>query len=140
MTWRGHVRLASYAAAVWLGFFLLGLPDYYQQYPARAVAVFELALLFPVAFACRLALRRRGHTPRLVRARTLALHFTVPLFAYDWVYCGVHLGHGLGFLARYWYLTTYYAVPWILLPATALWLDRVDAARAGRPARAKAAE
>jgi hypothetical protein len=54
----------------------------------------------------------------------------VPLFVYDWLYCGIHLGHGLAFVGRYWYLTTYYAVPWILLPATAWWLDRVDAARA----------
>lgn len=40
-----------------------------------------------------------------------------------WRGTGLYLGHGLGFVARYWYLTTYYFVPWVVFLPTALWLD-----------------
>ena len=63
------------------------------------------------------------------RAVALAFWFTVPLFLYDLAYCGVRLGHGLGFVVPYWYLTAYYVVPWVLFPATALWLERSGGAR-----------
>jgi len=54
----------------------------------------------------------------------LAFYFTVPLALYDYLYCGLLLGHGLGFLARYWYLTVYYLIPWRVLPALSLHLER----------------
>ena len=55
----------------------------------------------------------------------LAFYFTVPLAIYDWLYCGTYLGHGVQFIYRYWYLTVYYAIPWILLPLIALLLNRM---------------
>lgn len=136
MSARAHLRLLLVATAVWLAFWLAGLPDYYLQYPARAMAAFETALLVPVALAGWIALRPRGRTSRRSRAVALAFWFTVPLFLYDLAYCGAWLGHGLGFVRTYWFLTTYYVVPWALFVPTALWLDRRDAR--GDPPRAPA--
>lgn len=61
---------------------------------------------------------------RLARSLWIAFYVTVPLAIYDWFYCGVFLGHGLHFLVRYWYVSVYYVIPWIMLPACALVLNR----------------
>ncbi len=131
MTTRGHVELLVTATAVWVGFWVAGLPDYYQQYATRSLVVFEVLLLAPVWAAGFMALRVPRRRSRMKRALALSFYFTVPLFLYDLAYCGIHLGHGLGFLVRYWYLTVYYFVPWALFPLTALWLDSAAAAVRG---------
>jgi hypothetical protein len=124
MTARGHLELLASATAVWLAFWLAGLPDYYQQYSTRSLAVFEVLLLAPVGAAGWLALRARRRLPRMRRALAISFYFTVPLFLYDLAYCGLRLGRGLGFVVEYWYLTAYYVVPWVLFPVTAALLDR----------------
>ena len=58
------------------------------------------------------------------RRKGSSFYFTVPLALYDWLYCGLYLGHGIEFVSRYWYLSVYYAIPWILLPLMALLLNR----------------
>jgi hypothetical protein len=126
MSVRGHLKLLATATLVWLGFWVAGLPDYYRQYSTRSLVLFEVLLLVPVGLAGLVALRGRRRVPRMARAVAISFHFTVPLFLYDLAYCGLHLGHGLGFVVPYWYLTAYYLVPWALFPATALWLDRLE--------------
>ena len=127
MAARGHLRLALIAALVWLAFFAAGLPDYYQQYSTGALVAFEVVLLGPVGAAGYFALRRRSRRSRMRHALALSFHFTVPLFLYDLLYCGLYLGHGASFVVRYWYLTAYYLVPWLLFPLTARWLDAREA-------------
>ncbi len=134
MSLRGHLKLLATAAVVWVAFWLAGLPDYYRQYSTRSLVAFEVLLLGPVWAAGFAALRARRRVPRTTRALAISFHFTVPLFLYDLAWCGVHLGHGLGFVVSYWWLTTYYVVPWALFPATAIWLDRLDARAAARAA------
>lgn len=129
MSAREHLRLLAGATIVWAAFWIAGLPDYYRQYTTRALVAFELLLLVPVGLAGYLALRRRRRASRTARAIAISFWFTVPLFLYDLAYCGIHLGHGLGFVVPYWYLTAYYVVPWLLFPATAAWLDRAETAR-----------
>lgn len=128
MRLRSHLKLLGLATLTWLAFFLAGLPDYYRQYSTRALVAFEVALLLPVWAAGYLALRSRGRTPRTKRAVAIAFWFTVPLALYDFAYCGLHLGHGPAFVIPYWYLATYYVVPWLLFPPTAAWLERREPA------------
>lgn len=128
MTTRGHLQLLVAATAVWLGFWIAGLPDYYQQYSTRSLVVFEVLLLAPVWAAGFMTLQVRRRRSRMRRALTISFYFTVPLFLYDLAYCGLHLGHGLRFVVQYWYLSVYYVVPWVLFPLTALWLERAAAA------------
>ena len=45
-----------------------------------------------------------------------AFYISVPLFIYDLLYCGLYLGHDIFFLSKYWYLSVYYILPWIIFP------------------------
>lgn len=127
MSFKGHLRVFSLATLVWAGFWLLGLPDYYQQYSARAMFRFDALLLLPIVLVFAWVLRRLPRGRRIKVSLWYAFYFTVPLFLYDWLYCGVYLDHGMGFLTKYWHLTVYYAIPWIVLPVVA----RVENARDG---------
>ena len=124
MSSRGHLGIFLIATLVWAGFWLAGLPSYYQQYSTVFMVFFDTLVLIPIAAIAYVFLRRLRPERRLPVAFWLAFYFTVPLAVYDWLYCGLYLGHGSGFISRYWYLSVYYAIPWILLPLTALLLNR----------------
>jgi hypothetical protein len=85
---------------------------------------FDALVLIPIAAIVYFVLRRLRPERRLTVALWLAFYFTVPLAVYDWLYCGLYLGHGIQFISRYWYLTVYYAIPWALLPLVARLLNR----------------
>ncbi len=125
MTKRGHIRIFLIASVVWVGFWVTGLPSYYQQYSNVLMIWFASLVLIPIAAIVYHVLRRLRPERRLTFALWLAFYFTVPLAFYDWFYCGLYLGHGIQFLSRYWYLTVYYAIPWVLLPPMALVLNRM---------------
>jgi hypothetical protein len=124
---RGHIRLFLFATSVWALFLIGGLPSYYQQYSTLVMVVFDIVVLVPITAVVCLVLRRVGQRRRLRVSLWIAFYFTVPLAIYDWLYCGVYLGHGMRFVTRFWYLSVYYAIPWILLPTVALILDRRSA-------------
>ena len=116
MSTRGHFRILIFATLVWAGFFLVGLPKYYLQYSRIAMIWYDGLLLLPITAVFFLLLFRVQPARRMTLSLWYAFYFTVPFFVYDWLYCGVFLGHGLGFLMQYWYLTVYYVIPWIVLP------------------------
>ena len=124
MSIRGHVRVFLIATVVWIGFWVAGLPSYYQQYSNLAMILFDSLLLIPIGAIVYFVLRQLRPSDRLAIALWLAFYFTVPLALYDWLYCGLYLGHGVWFMTKYWYLTVYYAIPWILLPLVAIFLNR----------------
>ena len=110
-----HLRMLTIAVATWAAFLLAGLPDYYQQYSRAGMLVFSVVLIPPIVL---LAFKVIGRSPleRRIRLATwIAFYFSLPLMFLDYAYCGVYLGYGLGFLTRYWYLTVYYFVPWLIL-------------------------
>jgi hypothetical protein len=80
---------------------------------------FVVLLLLPIAAIVYLVLKRQRPERRLTIAAWLAFYFTVPLAVYDWLYCGLYLGHGAQFLSKYWYLSVYYGIPWALFPLIA---------------------
>jgi len=123
---RGHIRIFMIATVVWVGFWMAGLPYYYQQYSNLLMIWCVSLLLIPITAIVYFVLRRLRPERRFTIALWLAFYFTVPLALYDWLYCGRYLGHGVQFISRYWYLTVYYAIPWILLPLVALLLNRMD--------------
>ena len=120
---RDHIRIFLIATVVWVSFWAAGLPSYYQQYSNLLMIWFDLLLLIPIAAIAYLVLRRLRPERRLKTALWLAFYFTVPLAVYDWLYCGLYLGHGVQFISIYWYLTVYYAIPWVLFPLIALLLN-----------------
>lgn len=89
------------------------------------MAWFDTLVLIPIAAIVYYVLKSLRPKRRLMVALWLSFYFTVPLAFYDWLYCGLYLGHGIQFLSRYWYLTVYYAIPWVLLPLIALVLNHM---------------
>ena len=125
MTMQSHIRIFLIATFVWAGFWVAGLPHYYQQYSKILMIWFDSLLLIPIATIVYFVLKRLRPERRSTIALWLAFYFTVPLAIYDWLYCGLNLGHGVQFITRYWYLSVYYAIPWVLLPLMALLLNRM---------------
>ncbi|MBW1741815.1 MAG: hypothetical protein JRJ47_00095 [Deltaproteobacteria bacterium] len=119
-----HIRIFLIATVVWAGFWVAGLPDYYQQYSLCFTAIFLILVLVPIWAVIYYVLKRVKPRRRLALALWLSFYFTVPLAVYDFLYCGLYLGEGMKFLVTYWYLTIYYIIPWVLLPLVAMRLNR----------------
>jgi len=127
ITLKNHVQLLSVVSAAWLLFWLAGLPDYYQQYSARSMFIFDLLVLPPLWFLIYRRVRSARPGRGLEVSLWWAFYVTVPLFFYDLIYCGYYLGHQAYFLNKYWYLTIYYILPWILFSPMGWIMDRKTA-------------
>jgi hypothetical protein len=126
MNIQNHIRILLIATLVWAGFWMAGLPDYYQQYSHGFMAIFLALVLVPIWAVTYYVLKRMKPRRRVALALWLSFYFTVPLALYDFLYCGFYLGEGMKFLLTYWYLTIYYIVPWILFPLIAVRLNRKE--------------
>ena len=124
MRLRNHLKILVAVTIAWVLFLLAGFPDYYQQYSTRFMILFDAALLLPLWLIIFLLLKAAKRRSRLILSLWYSFYITVPLLLYDFFYCGLYLGHGLDFITRFWYLSVYYVIPWIILPPTGLWLDR----------------
>ena len=122
MTPRKHLALLLQAIGVWLVFWLIGLPAYYQQYATVTMAVASVLLSVAISLAAIVVLRRVRHDARTSRAFWLSAYYTVPFAALDALYCGWYLGHGADFIVRYWYLSVFYVTPWLTFMPTAVLL------------------
>jgi hypothetical protein len=119
MSLRKHVTLLLQAVAVWFAFWLAGLPAYYQQYDTATMGV-AVTLLSVATSTAALAVLRRGRPgTRMRRAFWLSLYYTLPFAVLDAIYCGWYLGHGEGFVLKYWYLSVFYLTPWLTFMPTA---------------------
>ena len=111
-----HLKLLGSGVGTWLGFFLAGLPHYYQQYPTWLLVVGTVLLVPPtVWFGWRIVSRQKPER-RMPMALALSFYFTVPFAVLDTLYCGVWLGRGHQYLLEYWYLTVFYVIPWLTFP------------------------
>ncbi len=124
MTLQSHLKILLIMTTGWLLFWVVGLPDYYQQYSTRFMISFDAAVLPPVALVVHSALKKFGRGKSYFLSLWLAFYISVPLFLYDLLYCGYYRGHGLGFVRTYWYLTVYYILPWVVFPALAWRIER----------------
>ena len=124
MKLRKHFQLLIIVTAAWFLFWVAGLPDYYQQYSTAFMIVFDVLVLPPIWFL----IYRRAKKARQGRALKVSLwwafYISIPLFIYDLVYCSLYLGHGATFLTKYWYLTAYYILPWIIFPPMGWFIDK----------------
>lgn len=118
---------------MWAAFWVLGLPAYYQQYSFTFLAVGTAALVPPSAWVGWRVISRTKKQHRASRGFWLALYFSVPFLMLDAAYCGLYLGNGFGFFEKYWYLTVFYVVPWVLYVPMGL----VSSAREQGSSRAK---
>ena len=121
MRLHNHIRLLVFVTIAWFLFWLVGLPDYYQQYSTKIMIIFDLAILPPIWLIVYLSVKKARPGRALNASIWWAFYISFPLFIYDLIYAGIYLGDGIKFLRNYWYLTVYYILPWILFPPTG-WL------------------
>ena len=124
MDLRLHIRFFVIVTVAWFLFWAAGLPDYYQQYSTTSMIVFDLLALPPIWFLIYRRTKRSGPGQGMKVCLWLAFYISVPLFIYDLIYCGFYLGHNVAFLTKYWYLTVYYVLPWILFPPMGWLMDK----------------
>lgn len=109
-----HVRVLAFAVVLWAAFWIAGWPDYYQSWPFAPLAVGSVVITLVSAWAGWRAIAKARPEHRLSRAFWLSFYFTVPLALLDTWYCGIHLDHGASFLTKYWYLSIFYVIPWLI--------------------------
>jgi hypothetical protein len=129
---KNHLKLLVQGVVVWAMFWVIGLPDYYQQYSTAAVGVGCTLLSVVISlFALYVLMRGRPQT-RMSRAIWISVYYTVPFAILDTLYCGLYLGNGWSYLGKYWYLTVFYFSPWVTFPPTAWLLAKMDGKAEGR--------
>ncbi len=124
-----HIQLLAYSFVTWLAFYLIGLPEYYQQWPfwaKVAICVFVTALYFPVTRYTLVKYWDNGK--HLSNSCWLALYLTFPLFVYDYLLLAVYKGLGISFVIPYWYLSFFYFSFWIQFPIIGWWMQRTSLA------------
>jgi hypothetical protein len=107
MNSRAHLRFLLLFTAAWAAFWVCGLPSNYQQYSRTFMIWFDALVLIPLSAIFLVSLNRVPPRRRMAVSLWMAFYFSVPLAFYDWLYCGVFLGHGIEFVWRYWYLSVY---------------------------------
>jgi hypothetical protein len=121
---KNHIRIFIIATIVWFLFFILGLPDYYLQYPTKYMIWFEVLLLIPFSIILWIVLKPIKASRRIRISLWYSFYFTIPLALYDYIYCGIYLKYGFRFMCVFWFLSVYYLVPWFLFPAVAVVLNK----------------
>ncbi|MEM9449904.1 MAG: hypothetical protein AAGA75_15370 [Cyanobacteria bacterium P01_E01_bin.6] len=120
-----HIQLLAYSFVTWFAFYLIGLPEYYQQWYlwAKVLVLFIVTIMyFPIT---RYTLEKYWSDGRhLANSCWLALYLTLPLFVYDYLLLGWYKGFGIEFVRPYWCLTFFYFSFWIQFPAIGLWMER----------------
>jgi len=124
MSRRTHIRMVAQAILLWLAFFVIGFPDYYQQYPANLIGVLSVLLSVLISLCAIYLLMLPSRIPMKTRAWWLAIHFTWPFVLLDTLYCGWYLGLGASYLWTHWYLSVFYLTPGLTFPPTAWLLSR----------------
>lgn len=127
MTIKKHIQLLIYSFLTWLSFYIVGLPDYYQQWYfwAKLLALPAVTVLyFPMT---RYTLKTYWHDGKhIVNACWLAFYLTLPLFIYDYLLLAVYKELGIRFVFSYWYLSFFYFSFWIQFPYIGWVMERED--------------
>ncbi|MCA3021058.1 MAG: hypothetical protein ING68_02695 [Rhodocyclaceae bacterium] len=114
-----HLKLLFQSVVIWALFWIGGLPDYYQQYSTKTLGVACTILSVLISLAALRILLRSKPENRTRRAFWCSLYYTVTFGVLDYLYCGLYLGYGAGYLEWYWYLTVFYVTPWLTFIPTA---------------------
>ena len=126
-----HWHLFCLATTWWTLFFIVGLPShYFQTTPVWKIVVFGeiLPAVALIYYAWRRCARAESIGQVWQRAGWIGFYMTVPLFIYDYLYLAVHQELGWSFMISHWYLSAFYIIPWLLLPAIVLIVARMKTA------------
>ena len=114
------VRLAPsfhVANTFWLVFFVTGAPtDYWLETPVWFRILFaDVAPALALAFLGHGLVRSVRASP-LASAAWTAFVFSVPYLIYDALYFRGYAGEGWDYLATWWHLPVFSALPWLAVP------------------------
>jgi hypothetical protein len=126
ISFRKHAIIFVQASVVWLAFWVIGLPGYYRQYSDATLGVLSTLLSVVFCLYAVMTLLPRRVERRMPLALWLSFYYTVPLALYDWLYCGLYLGHGARYLTIYWYLSVFYVSLWLTFIPIAYLLNRMS--------------
>ncbi|MEM7020621.1 MAG: hypothetical protein AAF512_25175 [Pseudomonadota bacterium] len=130
MSPKKHVQLLAYSFITWLSFYIIGLPEYGQQWYLWAkLAILPLvtAMYFPVT---RYTLKTFWSDGRhFINSCWLAFYLTLPLFIYDYLLLAVYKDLGIQFVIPYWYLTFFYFSFWLQFPFIGWRMEREEVHR-----------
>jgi hypothetical protein len=125
MSIKRHFQLFIYSFFTWFSFYIVGLPEYYQQWPMWSKLILlplVTVIYFPVT---RYTLANFWTDGRhLINSCWLALYLTLPLFIFDYLLLALYKELGIHFVIPYWYLTFFYFSFWIQLPYIGWKIDR----------------
>lgn len=124
MSLKNHIKLLAMVTVAWVLFWVAGLPDYYQQYATVTMVVFDLAILPPIWLIIYRSVQKARPGRAVAVSWWWAFYIAFLLFLYDLLYVGLFLGHGMSFLWKYWYLTVYYVLPWLVFPPTGRLIEK----------------
>ena len=124
MNLKTHFRIFNIATVVWLLFFIAGMPNYYLQYSNTSLILFVVLLIIPFSGIIFFVFKPIKRNKRIKISIWYSFYFTIPLFLYDSVYCGIYLEYGYKFILTFWFLSIYYIIPWVLFPIIALILNQ----------------
>ena len=119
-----HFRIFIIATVLWLLFFIAGMPNYYLQYSNTLLIWFVVLLIIPISVIFFFVFKSIKKNKRIRISIWYSFYFTIPLYIYDGIYCGIYLEYGYRFMLTFWFLSIYYIVPWILFPGIALSLNQ----------------
>ncbi len=125
MNLQTHLRILFAVTIIWAVFWVIGLPEYYQQYSLWLMIIFDTVVLVSIGFVVYWILKKYPAKRILSLSLWLAFYISIPLFIYDYLYCGIYLGYGLSFILKYWYLSVYYIIPWIICPLLGSYLINI---------------
>ena len=130
ITFKQHMQLLGYSFLTWLSFYLLGLPEYYQQWPLWAKWLILVAVTWMYFPVTRYTLNRYWpDNKHLANSCWLALYLTLPLFIYDYLLLAMYKELGIRFVIPYWYLTFFYFSFWIQFPYIGWKMEQENVAR-----------
>lgn len=121
-----HIFLFCLTTTLWTFFLLGGLSsEYYLLWPFGKSLLLINALpaiaLIPLGYY---VLKHIIGHDFIVASFWAAFYASVPLIFYDYLYIAVHLKVGLSFFKSHWYLTTFYFIPWVVLPLVAVRISK----------------
>ena len=118
MNLKQHLTMIIICFAAWFIFLLLGIPsNYYLDYSASIkVLIIICTFLFFIPAVAILLFRTFKNTNLLTASLYFSVYVTLGIFILDYLYCGIYLGYGLGFVKSHWTQSVFYILPWFEVP------------------------
>lgn len=119
---KSHLKLLLFATIAWFAFVIIGLPNYYTDWPFKKLLYFCIAAYIVLGLITyRFVIK---YTNRISRVFWFAFYITAPLIIYDSLYIHFVLKVPVDFVNRFWFLSVFYIIPWIQAPVIYWYLNK----------------